>query len=233
MRKVMWWFASIEVFNEIAGPLRSLFSVRGNLFIVVSSFKAATIMQNKELLAHINGCLRGDDKSQRWVFERYYRLMFGVCLRYVSDKDATQDVVQEGFLKIFTSIHKYSSKGSFEGWMRRIMVNTSIDAIRSRKATGLVLGVEESFDSFVEEDAHISDDDDDDMNFTVHDVQAAMAQLSPMYRMVFNLHVFDNLAHKEISDELGISVGTSKSNLAKARRNLRSILVNMKKTNHV
>jgi RNA polymerase sigma-70 factor (ECF subfamily) len=71
------------------------------------------------------------------------------------------------------------------------------------------------------------------MDFTVHDVQAAMAQLSPMYRMVFNLHVFDNLAHKEISDELGISVGTSKSNLAKARRNLRSILVNMKKTNHV
>lgn len=189
-------------------------------------------MQNKQLLAHINGCLQGDDKSQRWVFERYYRMMFGVCLRYVSDKDATQDVVQEGFLKIFTSIHKYSSKGSFEGWMRRIMVNTSIDAIRSRKATGLVLGVEESFDSFVEDDSQAIEDDEE-MNFTVHDVQAAMAQLSPMYRMVFNLYVFDNLAHKEISSQLGISVGTSKSNLAKARRNLRSVLVNMKKTDHV
>ena len=189
-------------------------------------------MQNKKLLAHIKGCLIGDDKSQRWVFESYYRIMFGVCLRYISDHDATQDVVQEGFLKIFLSMHKYSSKGSFEGWMRRIMVNTAIDAIRSRKASGLVLGVEESFDSVVEEDPDASEDDAE-MNFTVHDVQAAMAQLTPMYRMVFNLHVFDNLAHKEISDQLGISVGTSKSNLAKARRNLRSILVNMKKTNHV
>ena len=113
------------------------------------------------------------------------------------------------------------------------MVNTSIDAVRSRKATGLVLGVEESFDSIVEEDAYISYDENDELNFTVHDVQAAMAQLSPMYRVVFNLHVFDNLAHKEISDELGISVGTSKSNLAKARRNLRKLLVNMNKTNHV
>jgi len=193
---------------------------------------AATKMQNKELLAHIKGCLLGDDKSQRWVFERYYRVMFGVCLRYISDHDATQDVVQEGFLKIFLSMHKYSSKGSFEGWMRRIMVNTAIDAIRSRKATGLILGVEESFDSFVEEETHTSEDDDE-MNFTVHDVQAAMAKLSPMYRMVFNLHVFDNLAHKEISDQLGISVGTSKSNLAKARRNLRKILVRMKNTDHV
>ncbi len=112
------------------------------------------------------------------------------------------------------------------------MVNTSIDAIRSRKATGLVLGVEESFDSFVEDESQAIEDDEE-MNFTVHDVQAAMAKLSPMYRMVFNLHVFDNLAHKEISSQLGISVGTSKSNLAKARRNLRSILVNMKKTDHV
>jgi RNA polymerase sigma factor (sigma-70 family) len=189
-------------------------------------------MQNKELLAHIKGCLTGDDKSQRWVFERYYRAMFGVCLRYISDYDATQDVVQEGFLKIFLSMHKYSSKGSFEGWMRRIMVNTAIDAIRSRKATGLILGVEESFDSIVEDEIHTSDDADE-MNFTVHDVQTAMAKLSPMYRMVFNLHVFDNLAHKEISDQLGISVGTSKSNLAKARRNLRKILVRMKNTDHV
>ena len=188
-------------------------------------------MQNKELLNHIKGCQRGDDKSQRWIFERYYRLMFGVCLRYVSDRDATQDVVQEGFLKIFSSINKYSSKGSFEGWMRRIMVNTAIDAIRSRKATGLVLGVEESFDSVAEEMPETIDDDE--MNFTVHDVQAAMAQLSPMYRMVFNLHVFDNLAHKEISEQLGISIGTSKSNLAKARRNLRILLIKIKITDNV
>ena len=183
-------------------------------------------MQNKELLAHIEGCRRGESKSQRWIFERYYRLMFGVCMRYVSDKDAVQDVVQEGFLKIFTNIEGYTSKGSFEGWMRRIMVNTSIDAIRRRKATGLVLGENKSFEDVV--DDGVEDDNDDEYSFTVKDVQSAMAKLSPMYRAVFNLYVFDNLTHQEIALKLGINFGTSKSNLAKARRNLRKILTEKK-----
>ena len=180
-------------------------------------------MQNKELLAHINGCLRGDDKSQRWVFERYYRLMFGVCLRYVSDKDATQDVVQEGFLKIFLSIDKYSSKGSFEGWMRRIMVNTAIDAIRRSKATGWIL-VEDASVEELADDVE-TDEDDMEMSFTVQDVLRAMERLTPVYRAVFNLYVFENMRHQEIADQLGITVGTSKSNLAKARRNLRKVLL--------
>ena len=109
-------------------------------------------MQNKELHAHIEGCRRGESISQRWIFERYYRLMFGVCMRYVSDRDAVQDVVQEGFLKVFTNIEGYTFKGSFEGWIRRIMVNTSIDSIRRRKATGLVLGEEKSFEEVVDEE---------------------------------------------------------------------------------
>jgi len=184
-------------------------------------------MQNKDLLVHIEGCRQNREKSRSWIFNRYYRLMFGVCLRYVSDRDAVQDVVQEGFLKIFLNIDGYTSKGSFEGWMRRIMVNTAIDAIRHRKATGLVLGSEESFEEIADE-GEFPIEEDDDENFTVHDVQEAMAKLTPMYRTVFNLHVFDNMGHKEISDQLGISVGTSKSNLAKARRNLRKILLNKK-----
>ena len=188
-------------------------------------------MQNKELHAHIEGCRRGESKSQRWIFERYYRLMFGVCMRYVSDRDAVQDVVQEGFLKVFTNIEGYTFKGSFEGWIRRIMVNTSIDAIRRRKATGLVLGEEKSFEEVVDE-AEEYDVVDDEQEFTVKDVQTAMASLSPMYRAVFNLYVFDNMTHQEIAVKLGISVGTSKSNLAKARRNLRKILIE-KKTDNV
>ena len=184
-------------------------------------------MQNKELHAHIEGCRRGESKSQRWIFERYYRLMFGVCMRYVSDRDAVQDVVQEGFLKVFTNIEGYTFKGSFEGWIRRIMVNTSIDAIRRRKATGLVLGEEKSFEEVVHEGEEY-DVVDDEQEFTVKDVQTAMASLSPMYRAVFNLYVFDNMTHQEIAVKLGISVGTSKSNLAKARRNLRKILIEKK-----
>ena len=187
-------------------------------------------MQNEELRAHIEGCRQNESKSQRWIFERYYRLMFGVCLRYNSDKDAVQDVVQEGFLKVFTNIEGYTFKGSFEGWMRRIMVNTAIDAIRRRKATGLVLGDEKSFEDVVDEGEFPTHDDDDE-NYTVHDVQNAMAELSPMYRAVFNLYVFDNMTHNEISNHLGINVGTSKSNLAKARRNLRKILIKNKAEN--
>ncbi len=156
--------------------------------------------------------------------------MFGVCMRYVSDKDAVQDVVQEGFLKIFTNIEGYTSKGSFEGWMRRIMVNTSIDAIRRRKATGLVLGEDKSFEEVV--DDGVEDDNDGEYTFTIKDVQHAMAKLSPVYRAVFNLYVFDNMTHQEIALKLGISVGTSKSNLAKARRNLRKILT-VKNTDNV
>ena len=181
-------------------------------------------MQNDELHAHIEGCRRGESKSQRWIFERYYRLMFGVCMRYVSDRDAVQDVVQEGFLKVFTNIDGYTFKGSFEGWMRRIMVNTSIDAIRRRKATGLVLGEEKSFEDVVDEAVEFEVDTDEE-TFTVKDVQSAMQELSPMYRAVFNLYVFDNMTHQEIAIKLGVSVGTSKSNLAKARRNLRKILM--------
>ena len=224
MRKVMWWFASIEVFNEIAGPLRSLFSVRGNLFIVVSSFKAATIMQNKELLAHINGCLRGDDKSQRWVFERYYRLMFGVCLRYVSDKDATQDVVQEGFLKIFTSIHKYSSKGSFEGWIKRITVNTVLQKYRKKRVFDIAREdqIPDEIDVEVE-------DEEIPLDFLLKIIQ----ELPDRYRLVFTMYVMDDYAHKEIAEMLGISDGTSKSNLARARMILKTKIENFKSANKV
>ena len=94
----------------------------------------AEAMSENELRQHIEGCKNGNRLSQQWVFDRYYRLMFGVCLRYTNDTDRVQDMVQEGFLKVFSNIEGYTSKGSFEGWMRRIMVNTAIDAIRKLKA---------------------------------------------------------------------------------------------------
>jgi RNA polymerase sigma-70 factor (ECF subfamily) len=184
-------------------------------------------MHEAELRPYIEACQLGERRAQRYIFERYYRLMFGVCLRYMSDKDAVQDVVQEGFLKVFQNIGGYTFKGSFEGWMRRIMVNTAIDAIRRRNASGWVLGEESSIEP-ADDDGGWEMEDDDGVTYTVHDVLGAMDHLSPMYRTVFNLYVFDNLGHQEISDRLGISVGTSKSNLAKARRNLRDLLLTAK-----
>jgi RNA polymerase sigma-70 factor (ECF subfamily) len=185
-------------------------------------------MHEAELRPYIEACQLGERRAQRYLFERYYRLMFGVCLRYMSDRDAVQDVVQEGFLKVFNNIGGYTFKGSFEGWMRRIMVNTAIDAIRRRNASGWVLGDEQSIEPADHEEGWEMEEDRG-ATYTVHDVLDAMEHLTPMYRTVFNLYVFDNLGHQEISDRLGISVGTSKSNLAKARRNLRDLLVNAKR----
>lgn len=183
----------------------------------------AKAMSESELQNHIEGCKRQDRLSQKWLFNRYYRLMFGICLRYASDQDAVQDIVQEGFLKVFNNIEGYTSKGSFEGWMRRIMVNTAIDAIRRSKATGWIL-VEDASVEELADDVE-TDEDDMEMSFTVQDVLRAMERLTPVYRAVFNLYVFENMRHQEIADQLGITVGTSKSNLAKARRNLRKVLL--------
>ena len=183
-------------------------------------------MHEAELRPYIEACRLGERRAQRFIFERYYRLMFGVCLRYMSDQDSVQDVVQEGFLKVFNNIGGYTFKGSFEGWMRRIMVNTAIDAIRRRNAAGWVLGEEASFEP-VDEETGWEEDEEVDATFNVHDVLEAMEQLTPVYRAVFNLYVFDNLGHQGAS-RLGISVGTSKSNLAKARRNIRNILLTSK-----
>ena len=154
-------------------------------------------MHEAELRPHIEACQAGDSRAQRFIFERYYRLMFGVCLRYMSDKDSVKDVVQEGFLKVFNNIGGYTFKGSFEGWMRRIMVNTAIDAIRRKNSAGWVLGDEQSFEP-VDEDGGWEMDEEEDAEFTVHDVLDAMEHLTPMYRAVFNLYVFDNLGHQEI-----------------------------------
>ena len=146
----------------------------------------------------IEACQAGDSRAQRFIFERYYRLMFGVCLRYMSDKDSVKDVVQEGFLKVFNNIGGYTFKGSFEGWMRRIMVNTAIDAIR-RKIRRMGARDEQSFEP-VDEDGGWEMEEEEGAAFTVHDVLDAMEHLTPMYRTVFNLYVFDNLGHQEISD---------------------------------
>jgi len=184
------------------------------------------VMHDALIRDYIEGCRRGDRRAQRWVFERYYRTMFGVCARYISDADSVQDVVQEGFLKAFTNIEGYTSKGSFEGWLRRVMVNTAIDHVRRRKSWNLTLSGDRDIEDLPEE-APLEEEDRD---WSVAQVMEALATLTPMYRTVFNLFVFEDLSHIEIAERLGIEVGTSKSNLAKARRNLQKALLALPST---
>ena len=149
-------------------------------------------------------------------------------MRYTRDADQAMDVVQEGFLKVFNSLDKYNGVGAFEGWIRRIMVNLSIDRYRRLK-NDLVLVSDhreiEQWQGEVEDDNEDSDEGDEIYNITPEQIVDAMQQLSPAYRTVFNLYVYEDYTHQDIAEALGISVGTSKSNYAKAKKNMKKLLI--------
>lgn len=179
-------------------------------------------MPESDLRDLINGCVRGKRKSQEELFKRYYSKMMIVSMRYTKNADEAADILQDGFLKVFAKLEAYNFEGSFEGWIRRIIANTAIDQLRKRKNDFILLQEDQSLEDFAE---LIEDDtEEDELEFKPDQVLAAMHELSPAYRTIFNLYVFENLTHKEIADKLDISVGTSKSNLAKAKRNLAKIL---------
>lgn len=179
--------------------------------------------RNKLLENLVEGCRKGDNRSQLRVYELLYGKMKAVCSRYTNNNDQAEDLLQEGFIKVFTGMDKFSGEGSFEGWVRRIMVNTAIDYFRKRKKDFILLDEESALEELVK--AEEEDEENEGYGFTPQDIKDAMQKLTPAYRTIFNLYVFENMSHKEIGEHLGISDGTSKSNLAKARRNLRKILL--------
>ena len=179
---------------------------------------------NLELKNIIEGCKKGKRKYQKQLFEKYYGKMMGVCLRYARDEDEAQDMVQNGFIKVFGKLEVYNYTGSFEGWVRRIMVNTAIDLIRKNKNNTYSLEEENNIQASVEEDGMILDEELEDLNIKAKKAIEAISRLSSGYKMVFNLYVMEGYTHKEIADYLGISEGTSKSNLAKAKQKLRALL---------
>lgn len=143
--------------------------------------------------------------------------MYGVCLRYTKDRAEAEDNLQEGFVKVFTNIKKFRHEGSLEGWIRRIMVNVSLEKYRRQKKIYPVedMGryeVQTMSNDIIEE-------------ITAGELLLMVQQLSPRYRMVFNLYVFEEMSHQEISKVMGISTGTSKSNLARARKILKRQII--------
>jgi RNA polymerase sigma-70 factor (ECF subfamily) len=135
--------------------------------------------------------------------------MFGVCLRYAGSREDAQDILHEGFLKIFEKIRQFEARGSFEGWMRRIMVNTAMEKYRNQSKISNIS------DDNGELDKQNSTEMPD--NITVKELMSMIHDLSPQYRIVFNLYAIEGYSHKEISKMLDISEGTSKSNLSRAR----------------
>jgi RNA polymerase sigma-70 factor (ECF subfamily) len=183
------------------------------------------VVEDKQLQQLIKGCLERDRKAQQAVYKLLYGKMKVVCMRYTRDTDQALDILQEGFIKVFQNMERYSGSGSFEGWVRRIMVNLSIDRFRKQKNDFLLLNGSmniEDYEDVVEDETDVESVDYD---FTPEQILEAMQQLSPAYKTVFNLYVFENYTHQDIAEALSISIGTSKSNFAKAKRNMKKILL--------
>jgi len=181
-------------------------------------------VENKELLKEIiEGCLRNERRSQEELFKLFYGKMLGVCMRYSRDRDTAEEILQEGFIKIFDKLSAFDYKGSFEGWMRRIMSNTAIDSIRKSKKNPTLTDNDEDF-KLGASDPMIDAEEVEFVGLKAEMAMEAIQELSPAYRAVFNLYVIEEYTHREIAEMLGISEGTSKSNLSKAKLNLQKIL---------
>ena len=173
----------------------------------------------------IEGCIKGQRKYQEILHKAFYGKMLVVCMRYAQNNAEAEDLLHDGFIKLYSKLSKYTYKGSFEGWIRRIIVNNSIDFIRKKKEFTV---------SFGSDNEHIINQRQDNSDesyqlleskeFKAQKIIKAIQELSPAYKAVFNMYVLEDMTHKEISEELGISVGTSKSNLSKAKLRIREIL---------
>lgn len=181
--------------------------------------------KSPDLLEIIARCKDGDRRAQNQIFEMFFGKMSSVCRRYIPDRDESQDIVQSGFIKVFANIGRFSGDGSFEGWVRRIMSNTAIDHIRKQKKIFVSVDATDYDWLAAQENEELA------WNATLisetERVMEEIQNLSPAYRLVFNMYVIEDYTHQEISDILGISVGTSKSNLSKAKRNLLKNLVKL------
>lgn len=183
----------------------------------------STLDNPEKLFEIIEGCIRGERSSQQKMYELLYGKMLGVCIRYTREREDAVDVLQEGFIKVFANIKHFESTGSFEGWVRKIMVNTAIDFYRKNKKM-IVYPNSEYVENNAEDIKEEENPDDEYMNVSPNEIMEAVQQLTPQYRTVFNMYVVDGYTHKEIAQELGINEGTSKSNYSKAKMNLKKAL---------
>ncbi len=158
----------------------------------------------------VNGCRKGERKTQELLYKHFASKMLGVCMRYATDKMEAEDMLQNGFIKVFQKISDYRGEGSFEGWVRRIMVHCSIEYYRKHHKMMQVVDLEGQGDEQSVNAAALA-------KLDAKDLMMLIQQLSPGYRMVFNLYAIEGYTHKEIGEIMGISEGASKSQLSRAR----------------
>jgi RNA polymerase sigma factor (sigma-70 family) len=172
-------------------------------------------MTDEEL---IDKCLKGDGRAQKMLFDKFARKMMSVCLRYVSDYEHAEDVLQDGFIKVFKNLDKFKHEGSFEGWIRRTMINTSLDYLRKGKNAPI--------DTDISEAEYLASDSEKSLSKLREEEIMALVQKMPTgYRTVFNLYAIEGYSHQEIADELGVTESTSKTQYKKARNYLMNIII--------
>jgi RNA polymerase sigma factor (sigma-70 family) len=172
----------------------------------------------------LDGCKRGERKAQENLYKSLSSRMMAVCMRYAKDSFEAEDMLQMGFVKVFTKVAEFRNEGSFEGWIRRIMVNTAIETYRKNMRTMSVVDIDEVYDQ---------PQSTFDMNqLETKDLMKLVQQLSAGYRMVFNMYVIEGYSHREIGETLGISEGASKSQLSRARAILKEKLLKIEGSNY-
>jgi len=170
----------------------------------------------------IRHCKNQDREAQEQLYRLYAGKLFGLCLKYSDNQAQAEDSLQDGFLTIFAKISQYSNQGSFEGWMKRIVINTCLQKHRSQKLYEIT-----NEENLAEEEVEI-DDESVSLDYLLNLIQS----LPDRYRQVFNLYVMEGFSHKEIAKMLNISEGTSKSNLSRARLSLKEKIEESQNTNN-
>ncbi len=173
-------------------------------------------MSDTHLEDIINGCKKGKRQSQELLYRYFAAKMFAVCFYYAGNKMEAEDFLHNGFIKVFENIKQYQKKGAFDAWMRKIFMHTALEKYRQKKNLLFSDSKEEELLESTEEDVY--------SRISTENLMGIIQQLSPAYRMVFNLFAIEGYSHKEIGELLNISEGTSKSNLSRARLQLQKQL---------
>lgn len=164
----------------------------------------------------VAGCLKGDLRCQKQLYEHFKAKMFIICLRYASDRYEAEDMLQDGFIQVFKEIHQYdNSRGVIEAWIRRVMINASLQVLRKKK----IAYIEIDDNQF-----NVHSDDDVIADLSLKELLQFIQKLPLGYRTVFNMYVIDGMQHNEIAQELNISINTSKTQLFKAKQLLRKMI---------
>lgn len=166
----------------------------------------------------IAGCQRGESWAYKKLYELHSPVMMSVCMRYVNDRDTAQDILQEGFIKVFTKFHTYSEKGSLGGWMRRVFVTTALEYLRQNNALKSSVSIDEYGDTMENQDVSVLD------QLSADEIMECITKLPDGYRTIFNLFAIEGYTHSEIAKILNIQESTSRSQFLRSRKVLQDIV---------